>query len=227
MKKNVFLLFLLIPFIGTAQNEYSVRTHKLGIGIGYSGKSVINDSIRPVELSFRYRMNDRHTFQLYAPLSYKRRSIRGADDTRRETLWGVGAGYDYTFFTYDKFGFFAGLGGDYQWFENRKDYCRLYDVYEEQEFVYTKEEVSYYWDKIKGVAVIPNIGIRFLTPKVTTELKLNIPINYVKKDSYSFYKTRNVSHESSWATWESFYIDRDINELKLQPAISMNMVYYF
>lgn len=227
MKKLTFLLCFFISFMGYAQTEQPSKQHKFGVGLGYNFNSVIGDSIRPVELSLRYRVNDKHTLHLYAPLSFKKTSIHNADDTRKQTLYGIGIGYDYTFYTYSHLDFFAGLSADYQWYQNRWDFHRTYDIYEGAEFQYKKEDIYFYWDKARGVTLAPHLGFRFSTHKVGTELNLNLGITKLLKESYSFFKTRNVSHEQSWATWEAFYPERRRDDLIIESNVKISLFYFF
>lgn len=65
--------------MGFAQTEYSSGFRKIGVGIGYNSNSVIGDSIRPLELSLRYRINDKHTFRVYTPIRLKRYKQQGIE----------------------------------------------------------------------------------------------------------------------------------------------------
>ena len=132
MKKKMILLIWLttIPFIGFSQDF-----RKIGIGFGYHTTSIVGDSVRPFELSLRYRINNKHTLQVYAPLWLKKDNQKiehWADFTKDEhkkmykqiythSLWGVGVGYDYTFYSYSQFNLFTGINADFQWYEYRKD----------------------------------------------------------------------------------------------------------
>ena len=69
MKKKMILLIWLtsISFIGFSQDF-----RKVGLGIGYHTTSIVGDSVRPFELSLRYRIDNKHTLQVYAPLWLKK-----------------------------------------------------------------------------------------------------------------------------------------------------------
>ncbi len=218
------LFLLLLPSSGFAQTSSSIDFKKLGVGIGYSSSSVIGDSIRPVKLSFRYRIGDKHTVQLYTPLSYKRSSIRHSDDTRKETLWGLGLGYDYTFHTYTYLDFFVGLNTDYQWYQTRHDSYYKYPIHNVDGTSYEIEETYYFWHKVNGLVVNPNIGTRLSFGNITSEVVINIPFSKLKKEAYSFYEEIVPAGKS---TSEKFYPDNKINKLKLSTNISINIAYYF
>ena len=175
MKTKMILLIWLvsISFIGFSQD-----LRKIGIGFGYHTTSIVGDSVRPFELSLRYRINNKHTLQVYAPLWLKKDNQKiehWADFTKDEhkkmykqiythSLWGIGLGYDYTFYSYSQFNFFTGISTDFQRYEYRNDYYNINyiqlgpidnrpPVYDD---FYKKIETSYYWDRKTGISIIPN-----------------------------------------------------------------------
>lgn len=109
MKKITLSLLLFISFMGYAQTEQPSQKHKFGVGLGYNINSVMDDSIRPVEISLRYRINDKHTLQLYVPFLKQNHSFRSEVpsfhlvqtvlDTQKNAL-GIGIGYDYRVYSY-------------------------------------------------------------------------------------------------------------------------------
>ena len=226
MKKITIFLLLFIVFAEYAKAEQLPdNNNKFGIGITYDFNSVVTDSLKPIELSLRYRLNNKHTFQIYTPLALKKTSIHNSNETRKKTFYGIGVGYDYTFYTYSHLNLFTGLDADYGWYNNQWDFHRIYDVYDE-ELPYKTEDIYLYWDKIKGMSISPNIGIRFSILKVTTELKISLPITDLRKKSYSIAKTRTV-HLGSWTTWEAYYPDKNTHDLSVQSNIKFNLSYYF
>lgn len=245
MKTKLILLtcVLTISFILSAQDF-----RKFGIGVGYSTSSIVGDSVSPFELSLRYRINDKHTIQMYAPLWLKQdKQVQGDDKpdymkqehldmfnhTYTHSLWGMGAGYDYTFYSYFLFNFFTGVNADFQWYEYREDSRYMYygliqavsrpTVYDDY---YKEERLSYYWDRVKGISIVPNTGIRFSTPKLTAEAKINLYVSRLNKQAYYFGKRKGI-WEDSWTTWESFYPDKNREELSIRPYISFHLSYYF
>ena len=224
MKRVIFLFLVLLSFTGFAQTNQPSDLKKIGVGIGYNSNSVIGDSVRPLELSLRYRINDRHTLQLYTPLSYKRSSIRNVDDTRKETLWGLGLGYDYTFYTCSSLNFFAGLSADYQWYQIRRDSYYKGPRHLTDGTSYEVERTYYYWHKVKGLTINPNIGIRLSFGHITSEMAINIPLSKLRKEAYSFSEEIDNGGKS---TSEGLYPDNKINELKFSTNISANIIYYF
>ena len=62
--KPLILLLCILAMPASAQENIK----KFGIGLGYHSASIVGDSVRPFDISFRYRINERHTLTLYAPL---------------------------------------------------------------------------------------------------------------------------------------------------------------
>lgn len=228
MKKPIFLLLVILPVLGFAQTNQSSDLKKIGIGIGYSFNSVMSDSIRPIELSLRYRINDRHTLQLYAPVAMNKRTIDDAIiNTHKKKLFGVGLGYDYTLYNCSFLDLLIGVNAGYQWYESRRDWHSIYNSILDDGSYVEKESFYYYWDKVKGIIISPNAGVRFsINSRVMIEPRINVLVSILNKNSHSFYKTRNT-HESAWATWESFYPDRDMKETAIQAGGSIHLYYIF
>ena len=68
------------------------------------------------------------------------------------------------------------------------------------------------------------MGIRFITPKLTVEGKINLNMSQLNKKAYYFSETK------AWyssTTWESFYPEKNKQELSIRPNISINLSYYF
>lgn len=242
--KMILFIVLILPFnYGQAQEE---NFRKFGIGVGYHTSSIVGDSVKPFEVSLRYRIDNKHTLQVYAPLWLKRDKLLRSDPkpdymkqehydidnfTWKHQLWGVGIGYDYAFYSYSALDFFAGLSADFQWYEYRED--RHYVNYNLIEGItrppvfedfYISEHQAYYWNRKKGISLIPNLGVRFVTPKLTVEGKLNLYASQFNKKVYYF---NEVIYPYTSSTWQSFYPMDYRNELSIRPEISFNFSYYF
>src|SRR5690554_5624425 len=218
------LLLVFLPYTGFAQASSSTDFKKFGIGLGYSFPSFMSDSIRPIELSFRYRINDKHTLQLYAPLSYKKASIRNLDDTRKETLWGLGLGYDYTFYSYDYLSFFVGLSGDYQWYESRRDFFAIYDAYYDGDIVGKVEKNYFDWKRVNGLSINPGWGIRLIFSRMTIEANMGLSLSMSRHKRYAYSKE---IHPASTMEGESFFPENNIRENKFIAKYSIKIHYYF
>lgn len=225
MKKKLILFLLLsTPFIIFSQDDF----RKLGIGVGYSTSSIVGDSVKPFELSFRYRLDRKHTFQFYVPF-YQNQTVYdfGYSKTIKDRLIGLGIGYDYSFYSFSNFDIIAGVNADYRWFENREDYHAMWDEYKDNEFIGKMEDRSLLWKRYKGFNLSPNTGIRFSINKITTDLKFNLLVSHISRKRYFNGKIWNHTLMPEPLTgWEepSVYT---IYYNKLQGYLSLNLSYYF
>ena len=215
MKKCTLILFILLAFIGYTQTVKTTNQHKFGLGLGYNINSEIGDSIHPVEISLRYQLNNKLTIQLYAPLSLKKSSIRNEDETRKQTLYGIGIGYDYIVYSYTHFIFFAGLSTDYQWYQNRWDFHR---VEPQRDWTY------YEWNKIKRINIKPNIGLRLSFDKIIIESKMNLFISRMNYEKYAYsFEIFPASRMES----RSYFPEDKFSQLQIGINPSLNISYYF
>ena len=227
--KRIILLFLLsYPILGFSQNDKPTTFKRFGVGIGYSTYSVMSDSIRPIELSLRYRINDKHALQLYTPVSINKVTINDAIvNTHKKKSYGIGVGYDYTFYNHSIIDFFTGINISYQWFESRRDWYSIYDRALDDGGYIEIEANYYYWDRVKGAVFTPNVGMRFtVSNRVIIEPRINVLLSVLSKESHSYYQERNTD-QSGWATWESFYPDKRINDFEIQAGGSIHVYYCF
>lgn len=224
MRKVTLLFLLIIPFIGYAQVDEPTSTKNFGVGIGYNFHSVMSDSIRPLELSLHYRIDDRHKLHLFTPVAYQKTDIRDADDTRKKTLWGVGAGYDYTFYKHSFLSFFVGIESDYQWYQNRRDLHTVYYEIENNEISNEVDWTYYDWIRIKGLSVQPNSGVRFNFNKVTAEFKFGLMYSSLRHKKYSYSKKTRLNSSNAG---EMYYPEEHKDIHKFQPSLSLNLLYYF
>ena len=226
MKKKMILLLWLTSISLVA---FSQDFRKLGIGVGYGTSSIVGDSIHPLELSLRYRLDRKHTFQLYVPLYQNKTTYDyGYSKTVRDRLVGVGIGYDYSFLTYSNLDFIAGINTDYSWFENRENYHAIYDEYEDGVFKGKIEDRSLMWKKHKGVNLLPNTGVRFTLNNLSAELKLNLRISHIARKRYfhGIKWNHTLLPDSPISGWEEPSVYTIYSD-KLQGFLSFNLCYYF
>ena len=223
---RIILLFLLsYPILGFSQNDKPTTFKRFGVGIGYSTYSVMSDSIRPIELSLRYRINDKHALQLYTPVSFKRTGVSRINNTRKQSLWGLGLGYDYTIYTYSSVSLFTGLSANYQWYQNRHDkYYKgpRYSIPDES--YYDAEETFYNWYKVRGLTLNPNVGIRLSFGPISTEVQMNLLFSKLRKEAYSFYEEIN---EGARSVSETLFPENNIVELKHKANFTARFIYNF
>lgn len=230
LHKNVIVRFFIILSLFSislnvnSQSERSVKTKTIGVGLGYSISSSIGDSVSPINLSLRYRLGQKHTFQFYVPFYLKRSRKEELPGNWKETNWGIGVGYDYLFYSHSLLDFIAGVKGNYWWYQDRYDEKATIPVYKGDQVLYVKNSTYYYWEKVGGFCLIPNIGLRFSVEKATIELLIGVSISSMKKNSYSF---REIIYPAAKTTWEEFYPDKNIIESKIHPDTQINLIYYF
>ena len=245
--KPLILLLCILAMPASAQENIK----KFGIGLGYHSASIVGDSVRPFDISFRYRINERHTLTLYAPLwikndkevepkNYEVPSYARKEDmdkhkaTTKHFLWGIGIAYDYSFYQLSHFAFFAGAKIDYQEYKDRNDlqyvsYTPRHEVhgrdYEYGDF--RVEEVTLYdWNRARALSLTPNAGVRFTTSRLSVEGAFNLAISRLIRKAYGFsiWKERP---NGGCATWEENHADKHRSEYFLRPELSIHMYYYF
>ena len=67
MKQRLTLLLLLIASVAHAQYDYYYDGPMFGVGVGYNFTSLVDDDVRPFEISLRYRINNDNLLQLFVP----------------------------------------------------------------------------------------------------------------------------------------------------------------
>lgn len=250
LKRKIKLLILLLCILAMpASAQENIK--KFGIGLGYHSASIVGDSVRPFDISFRYRINERHTLTLYAPLwikndkevepkdyevpSYARKEdMEKHKATTKHFLWGIGIAYDYSFYQLSHFAFFAGAKIDYQEYKDRNDlqyvsYTPRHEVhgrdYEYGDFL-VKEVTKYSWYRVRALSLTPHAGIRFTTSRLSVEGAFNLGISRLHRQAYSQTKSEEKNGSSNYIG-ESFYPHKDRIEYFIRPELSINMYYYF
>lgn len=146
LHKNVIVRFFIILSLFSislnvnSQSERSVKTKTIGVGLGYSISSSIGDSVSPINLSLRYRLGQKHTFQFYVPFYLKRSRKEELPGNWKETNWGIGVGYDYLFYSHSLLDFIAGVKGNYWWYQDRYDEKATIPVYKGDQVLYVKKQ---------------------------------------------------------------------------------------
>ena len=127
MKTKLTFLFLVLVSLANAQSDdyyYTVDQPMFGIGVGYNFVSIVGNDVRPVEVSFRYRINNNNMLQLYVPFLHQNDDFtsQGHPDIElidtsldsKKRLYGVGLDYDYALQTFSALDFVVGLRAEYQ-----------------------------------------------------------------------------------------------------------------
>ena len=163
MKYLNFLILLMLPFMGLAQNDEPTKQHKFGVGLGYNFNSVMDDTIRPLEVSLRYKLNDKHTFQLYVPFLKSSISLRSewpsfhyiqtVFEVKKKAI-GVGISYDYVPVSLLFFDFFVGMRAEYA------SYCYETNILNHNNWFGDRAYDNTFYSKTNDYfAISPNVGV--------------------------------------------------------------------
>ena len=243
------LIFLLCILAMPASAQENIK--KFGIGLGYHSASIVGDSVRPFDISFRYRINERHTLTLYAPLwikndkevepkvyevpSYARKEdMEKHKATTKLFLWGIGIAYDYSFYQLSHFTFFAGAKIDYQEYKDRNDlqyvsYTLLHEVHgRDYEYGELREEdvTLYEWNRASALSLTPNAGVLFTKSRLVIEGAFNLAISRLIRKVYGFSIWKERPYDVC-TTLEENHSDKHRSEYFIRPELSINMYYYF
>lgn len=250
--KRYFLYTLcsfVLVFLSIVANGQNAR---LGVGAGYNFNSFAGDSLKHPELSLHYRLNDKHTFQLFALFrtqsqnSSFKKTERWDDPGRtpgiqeegtvtdynfkyntKNALWGIGAGYDYAFFSRGIFSTFAGAKLGYQQLKYHN--TGVIDA--------RAANIIRNWElQLKGSSSVkeihhnlfaaPHVGIRFrLFSGLSVEGSYNLSFNAVKKvtkDNFIEFRQIDGSEHS-----KSSHILDPKKSAKTLGYFSVKAVYFF
>ena len=163
MKYINFLILLMLPFMGLAQNDEPTKQHKFGVGLGYNFNSVMGDTIRPLEVSLRYKLNDKHTFQLYVPFLKSSSSfetewssfhfIQTSKEIKKKAI-GVGISYDYTPISISFIDFFVGMRAEYA------SYYHETNIFNVNMWLDNRAYDNTFYSKTNNYfAISPNVGV--------------------------------------------------------------------
>lgn len=163
MKYLKFLILLMLPFVGFAQNDKPTKQHKFGVGLGYNFNSVMGDTIRPFEVSLRYKLNDKHTFQIYMPFMKSTSTFRTEwasyhyiqtiKDVKKKAI-GVGIGYDYVPVSLLFFDLLIGIRAEYASYYHETNIIN-HSLWQDNRAY----DNTFYSKKNNYFAVIPNVGV--------------------------------------------------------------------
>lgn len=226
--KKLFLLGLviaMIPIFAYSQSSGKAeKTNRFGIGVGYSFNNLFGDSIHPVELTFKYKINEKHSVYLNVPFRLSKKSSNNSDEnntidwSERNDLYGIGGGYDYSVPVCTHLEGFVGIGFEYLHLNNHRKGNVL--VTNSENEIIRKSHSKFSHNK-KAYSLLPQMGIKYTIGHFETEMRYKVYIS----------KTRETQKEVE--TFEIPFIDEStafvfpINETKLQGALSFNISYFF
>ncbi len=239
-KKTVLLTLISLVFLKGgviyAQTEQPAKQHKFGVGLGYNFNSIMGDTIRPMELSLRYRINNKHTLQLYTPILRKNQTFRaqvpsfhsiGTVLKSKRNALGIGIGYDYVVYSYSSVDFLVGAKAEYLSFNHETDMSNNH-IWTDPDSGHRYGAIDYTFYTRKGnwLSISPEIGIRAEWNRLFFDAKFLLSGVFLKKEFYKRLKTEKYIQnktESDQVDWmypatESF---------KIKSAVSLSVSYYF
>lgn len=236
MRKTILILLLALPLIGFAQNDTPAKQHRFGVGVGYNFNSVMGDTVRPVELSLRYRIDDKHTFQLYAPFLTQNHSFRSEVssyhlvqtvlDTKKRAF-GIGIGYDYAIYSYSFVDFLVGARVEYLSFNYETDMSNNH-IWTDPDsgHRYHSTDYTFYTQNGNWFAISPEIGTRAEWNRFFFEAKFLLSGVFLKKEFYKRLRT-NVDMQSNIESDQVDWTYPATESFKIKPAVSLSVSYYF
>lgn len=238
MKIRVTLLFIFLASIVHAQYDYYYATQPtFGLGVGYNLTSVLGDDVRPLEISFRYRINNNNMIQLLVPFVRQNDAYASqghADmeliDTSLSTekrLFGIGLDYDYVMRSFMKLDFVVGMRAEYQFYKYKTNLTNNY--------LFTGTtwgggisgtDLRYSNKSTRNFIISPNAGLRLSLGNFDIDAKFLLSMLSTRGDT----DHRIVAQEpetSSKLSVSKEWTDQISNKFKLKPAVVMSMSYFF
>ena len=228
--KKLFLLGLviaMIPIFAYSQSSGKAeKTNRFGIGVGYSFNNLFGDSIHPVELTFKYKINEKHAVYLNVPFRLSKKSSNfnyslsssEGNMNARNNLYGIGGGYDYNVPVCTHLEGFVGIGFEYLHLDILTK-NNLLTKNEKNEVIHNSHYK--YSNNRKAYSLLPQMGLRYTIGHFETEVRYKLYMAKIRDtmDEYEIFEVPVVGESRTYRA--------PINETKLQGALSFNISYFF
>lgn len=240
MKTKLTLLFICIVSLAQAQYDdyyYTVDQPMIGLGVGYNFVSMVGNDVRPVEVSFRYRINSKNMLQLYVPFLHQNDDYtsQGHPDIElvntsldsKKRLYGVGLDYDYALQSFSALDFVIGLRAEYQLYK--------YTTSLTNNYMKTSAGVSNSFDatdltslnkKTSNYIISPNAGMRLYLNKFAIDAKFLLSMISTRGDVDHRIETKKNLPSNIVSTTEE-WTDEISTKFKLKPGVMVSMSYFF
>lgn len=231
MKSKLTLLFLLIASVGYAQYDYYYNESMFGMGVGYNFVSIVDNDVRPLEASFRYRINSSHTLQLYIPFLKQDDSFKSKDNSEMDLIntslstkrrfYGVGFDYDYALRSYYSLDFLIGVRTEFHLYEYRTKLVNTHSSasnYSNIEYIFRDKKNS-------GYVVSPTAGMRLNLNRFSVDAKFLLSMVSTSGDvnnSIEIRKGKQPNLNSTTKEWT----DHISSNFKLKPGIAVSISYF-
>lgn len=234
MKTRITLLLLLFTLIAHAQYDdyyYYDNEPKFGLGFGYNLASVLDNDVKPLEFSFRFKIDHKNQLQVYIPLLRKSNSFSSKNNQSMELIktslrtkkrvYGVGIDYDYAVRSYQSIDFLLGLRGEFNLYKHRTELTNTTpsstNNYKNREYTYRQTETTNY-------LISPTAGLRISLNKFAIDAKFLLTMLSKNGDEDNRIDVqRGISGNTQPEEWTASVS----NSFKLKPGVVMSMAYYF
>lgn len=239
MKTKLTLLFICIVSLAHAQYDdyyYTVDQPMFGLGVGYNLVSMVGNDVRPVEVSFRYRINSNNMMQLYVPFLHQNDDftsqvhpdielVNTSLDSKKR-LYGVGLDYDYALQTFWALDFVIGLRAEYQLYKYTTHLTNNYmKGTEGLTNSYTSTDLTSMNKKTRNYIISPNVGMRLYMNKFAIDGKFLLSMMSIRGDvDHRIEAKKNLPSNLLIA---EEWTDEISNKFKLKPAAMMSVSYFF
>ena len=237
MKLKLTLFFIFLVSLMYAQDYYYNDQPMLGLGVGYNFISIVDNDVRPIELSFRYRINNEHMLQLYLPFMqqddlYKSKGhpdmelIATSLDTEKR-VYGIGLDYDYALQSYMSLDFVVGLRVEYQLYNYRTNLTNNYTKSDtELNESFDATDRTYRNKKTRNLITSPNAGFRLRLNRFFIDAKFLTSMLSIRGDVDNRIESRKYLQSNIVSTTEE-WTDHISNKFKLKPTVMMSISYFF
>lgn len=239
MRSKLTLLFLIL-FASLAHAQYYYDFDEgpmFGLGVGYNFVSMVGDDVRPVEVSFRYRINDDHLLQLVVPFLHQNDDFTSQEhpdmeliDTSidsKKRVYGAGLDYDYALQRFSSLDFVIGMRVEYQLYQYRTNLVNRYSKFDSDlSENYQATDISYSDKKTNNFIFSPNVGMRLKLNRFAVDAKFLLSFISRRGDvDYSIEMQKQL--ESNIVSSTEEWTDEISNKFKLKPAVMLSMSYFF
>ena len=231
-KLTPLFIFIFFAFIAHAQYDSYYDGSMVGVGIGYNFLSVVGDDVRPVEVSFRYRINNDHSLQLFVPFLMQDDSFESKGHPEMELintsldskkrLYGIGLDYDYALQSFSQLDFVIGLRAEYQYYQYETD---LTNTYASGNGL-GAAEITFRNKKSNNYIVSPNAGMRLNFYKFSVDAKFLLSMLSMNGDVDNHIEIREPASSGKVSVTKE-WTDEVSNKFKLKPAVLVSMAYFF
>lgn len=180
-QRLLLYLFSFYPLMVWSQSDKIINKWSIGVGYDFLHERKVLFQQQAINVSVKYSLTDKHSFYLTVPLYFennreeqKNFELTVYSDPLYWRIWGIGAGYNYTIYTWKGLSGFAGFGFDFkkETYRFRNYYYDLNDGTET--FVDEGKNNSAY-------GLSPQIGLSYRFKHVECELKYKYSATFVRR----------------------------------------------